>query len=105
MVPKEGRGGGLVLFWKIDINLTIAGSNMHYIDAFINKNLENEWRLTSFYGKPETARRFKAWNKLRNLNTHPDTPWLCVGDFNEITRLDEKVGGGHQTSQSNAVVL
>ena len=93
VVSKEGRGGGLVLFWKTNINLTIVGSNEHYIDAFINKNSENEWRLTGFYGEPETARRFEAWNKLRNLNTHPETPWLCVGDFNEITRLDEKMGG------------
>ena len=88
MVPKEGRGGGLVLFWKTNINLTIAGSNKHYIDAFINKNSENEWRLMGFYGEPKTARRSEAWNELKNLNTHPETPWLCVGDFNEITRLD-----------------
>lgn len=43
VVPKEGIGGGLVLFWKTNINLTIARSNKHYIDAFINKNSENDW--------------------------------------------------------------
>ena len=54
-------------------------------------------RLTGFCGKLETTKRFEAWNKLRNLNTHPEMPWLCVGDFNEITRLDEKVGGAIRT--------
>ena len=93
VVPREGRGGGLVLFWKATINLTIEDSNKSYIDAFINKNSENEWRLMGFYGKLELARRFEAWNKLKNLNTHPEMPWLCVGDFNEITRLDEEVRG------------
>ena len=97
VVPREGRGGGLVLFWKATINLTIEDSNKSYIDAFINKNSENEWRLMGFYGKLELARRFEAWNKLKNLNKHSKMPWLCVGDFNEITRLDEKVGGAIKT--------
>ena len=97
VVPREGRGGGLVLFWKENINLTIEESNKSYIDAFIDKNSENEWRLTGFYGKLEIARRFDAWNKLRNLNTNLETPWLCIGDFNQITRLDEKVGGAIRT--------
>ena len=97
VVPREGRGGGLVLFWKATINLTIEDSNKSYIDAFIDKNSENEWRLTGFYGKLEIARRFDAWNKLRNLNTNLETPWLCIGDFNQITRLDEKVGGAIRT--------
>ena len=57
-----------------------------------------------FYGEPKIARRFEAWNKLRNLNTHLETPWLCVGDFNEIIRLDEKVGDCSQTPQSNTAI-
>ena len=44
VVSREGRGGGLVLFWKATINLTIEDFNKSYIDAFIDKNLENEWR-------------------------------------------------------------
>ncbi|XP_050259980.1 uncharacterized protein LOC126705069 [Quercus robur] len=54
---------------------------------------ESEWRLTGFYGEPETANRIEAWNKLRCLNSYPICPWLCLGDFNEIVRQDEKVGG------------
>lgn len=34
-----------------------------------------------------------AWNTLRSLNHHPDNPWLCAGDFNEIIRQEEKMGG------------
>ena len=94
VVPREGRGGGLVLFWKSSINLNVVDSSKYYIHAVINKDSENEWRLTGFYGEPETARRIEAWDQLRYLNSHSNTPWLCVGDFNEIIRQDEKVGGG-----------
>ncbi|XP_030969970.1 uncharacterized protein LOC115990264 [Quercus lobata] len=93
VVPRVGRSGGLVLFWKASVKLTVVGSCKNYIDGFVDKGEESEWRLTGFYGEPETANRIEAWNKLRCLNSYPTCPWLCLGDFNEIVRQDEKVGG------------
>ena len=92
VVHKVGCSGGLVLFWRSTINLTIEGLDKNFIDAIIDKGLESEWRLTDFYGEPETARRFEAWDKLRRLNSNSERPWLCCGDFNEIVRQDEKLG-------------
>lgn len=92
VVSREGRGGGLVLYWKSSINLTIIGSDKNFIDAIIDKDSENEFRLTGFYGEPEIARRIEVWNKLRDLNSQPHIPCFCFGDFNEIIRQDEKLG-------------
>lgn len=93
VVPKEGHGGGLAPFWKSSINLVIEDSSSYFIDTWINKNKEHEWRFTSFYGELATSRRCEAWDVLQTLNHHPDVPWLCVGDFNELTSRDEKLGG------------
>ena len=93
VVPREGRGGGLALFWKSLINLMVVGSCKYYIDAIIDRGSENEWCLIGFYGEPETTRRSEAWEKLRYLNSQSEISWLCFGDFNEIIRQDEKVGG------------
>ena len=41
MVPREGRGGGLVLFWKDLVNLTIKDSSRYFIDTCIDKNFNN----------------------------------------------------------------
>ena len=57
VVLREGRGKGLVLFWKSTINLKIKGSHWYHIDATIDKDTENEWRLTGFYGEPKTNKR------------------------------------------------
>ena len=65
VVPRVGRGGGLVLYWKASINLKVEDSDRYYIDAVIDKNMENEWRLMGFFGEPDTARRHEAWAKLR----------------------------------------
>ena len=85
-VPSGRRGGGLVLFWKRDVTVTIEYSHRYFIDVTFDKNKEAEWRFIGFYGEPETHQRMEAWNKLRGLNNRPSTPWLCAGDFNEISR-------------------
>ena len=93
VVLREGRRGGLALFWKSSIDLTVEDSSNYYIDTWIDKNKESEWCFTGFYSELETSRRGEAWDSLRSLNHHPNIPWLCIGDFNELTRQDEKLGG------------
>ena len=93
MVPTQGRGGGLVMFWKSTINPKVEGSHQYYIDATIDKGTDNEWHLTGFYSELETSKRREAWEILRQLNSCQGVLWLCVGDFNEITKQDEKLGG------------
>ena len=60
----------------------------YYIDAFVDKNTENEWQLIGFYGKPDTVWWCEAWSKLKYLNSQLEIMWLCMGDFNEITKQD-----------------
>ena len=97
IAPRQNRGGGLVLFWRDSMDVTVEGSGRNYIDAIINKNKEDEWRFTRFYGEPETQRRIESWNLLRRLEQKFQMLWLCVEDFNELTRNDEKVGGNRRS--------
>ena len=78
VVPKVGHSGGLVLYWRSLINLTIEGSNKIFMDVVIDRGLESEWHLTGFYGELDTARRNKVWDKLMSLNSRLERPWLCV---------------------------
>ena len=93
VVSSNNRGGGLVLFWKASVNLTMEGSSKYYIDSYIDKNTENALRFTGFYGGPEMAKRWEAWNDLCSLINHSEIPWICVRDFNEVTKQCEKLGG------------
>ena len=87
------RGGGLVLLWKEEIRITVEDSSKYCIDVLVENNAPQEWRFTGFYGEPVTAKQHEARSKFRTLNDKPHIPWLCAGDFNEITRQEEKVGG------------
>lgn len=93
LLPKEGQGGGIALFWKASTNLVVVDSSNYFIDPLIDKGTDNEWRFMGFYGDLDISRRIEAWDRLRTLNYNPDVPWLCAGDFNEIIRQDEKKGG------------
>ena len=92
-VSRVTRGGGLVLFWKKDVELSVENSSLNYIDAIIEQGKENSWRFAGFYGFPETRNHMESWNKIRWLHQKSSLPWICAGNFNEILKSHEKVGG------------
>ena len=59
----------------------------------MNKNKDEEWRFIGFYGEPDAQNRHEAWARLKNLKSRGLAPWICVRDFNEITKQSEKLGG------------
>ena len=92
-VSKVNHGGGLALFWKKDFNLPVVSSSINHIDAVIFEGTDKAWRFTSFYGVPETHLHSVSWNLLRTLHNQLTLPWLCGGDFNELSKSHEKRGG------------
>ncbi|XP_075645171.1 uncharacterized protein LOC142616189 [Castanea sativa] len=48
---------------------------------------------TFFYEAPEVANWEDSWIMLRHLGSQLSLPWVCIGDFNEITRVQERSGG------------
>lgn len=45
------------------------------------------------YGAPRREDRLGVWDELRKFNNGSDTPWCCIGDFNELRSNFEKKGG------------
>ena len=85
-VPSEGRGKGLALLWKTSLNVWVDSFSNHHINAIVHGGSENAWRLTWFYGEPNTSHRSKGWNMLRLLSSKPKLPWCCFGDLMSCLR-------------------
>ena len=69
----------------------VWGLSHWYIDALIDYgNSDEVWRFTRFYGHPETNKREETWTLLESLKHNNQIPWLCIGDFNEITSSSKK---------------
>ena len=90
----QGRSGGLALLWSREINLEIKSFGSQHINAVVTEESSNfKWRLTSFYGHPQTYMRQKSWDLLAYLKNQSQLPWFCYEDFNEILSMEEKSGG------------
>lgn len=55
IVSSRGRSGGVALLWTQEVNLDINSYSESHIDAFVKESEGNfQWRITGFYGHPET---------------------------------------------------
>uniref|UniRef100_A0A803NGJ4 Reverse transcriptase domain-containing protein n=1 Tax=Cannabis sativa TaxID=3483 RepID=A0A803NGJ4_CANSA len=53
-----------------------------------------KWHFSAFYGAPAAHNRHLTWTLLQRLkDVAPLTPWLVIGDFNEILSNHNKSGG------------
>ena len=94
IIPSSGRSGGSALLWKKDITVEVQGYSANHIDAIVTIPSSGfKWRITGFYGQPETHRRKESWDLLWVLNRKFTLPWMCFGDFNEIVSMEENLGG------------
>lgn len=67
-VELNGKGSGLVLFWKEEDMVKILNFAQRHICAWICDNEgRQEWLLTGFYGHLETSKRQEAWNLLTSI--------------------------------------
>ena len=58
IVSSDGLCGGLALLWKLGTQVHIQNFSCWFIDAHIVcDNTSTKWRLTGFYGHPETCKR------------------------------------------------
>ena len=92
VVPRLNRGGGLALLWRENLKLDVLTSLERHIDTIIDFRMDDAWRFTGFYGDPKTANWEHSWSLLKDLGHRLSLPWVCIGDFNEILKIEEKQG-------------
>ena len=91
-ISSRGRSSGLALLWKSEVVVNIKSFSQHHIDTVVHSENGSLWRCTRIYGHPETDQKQHTWTLLRRLAKLFSLLWLCLGDFNEILKLDEKTG-------------
>lgn len=94
-VGSVGRGGGLALLWRSEMEVRLESLDKMHIDVTFLDPLtrEEKWRFTGFYGESRRELRYRSWECLQMLRGRSSLPWLCMGDFNEALHESEHFGG------------
>ena len=65
IVPSKGRSGGLAMLWERDLSVELKSYTRYHIDAVVTDPTSGfKWRITGFYGNPDTNRRKESWELL-----------------------------------------
>jgi exonuclease III len=94
MLAHKGDGkGGVAVFWRRGINVSLRSLSQYYIDLDVREEDGFLWRFTGVYGEAQSDLKHRTWQQSKNLRVDPVIPWLCAGYFNEILFSYEKEGG------------
>lgn len=75
VVSNEGQSGGLALLWKPGTKVHVKNFSRWFIDAHVfYETTRICWRLTGFYGHPETSKREETWTFLESLGQKNHLP-------------------------------
>ena len=65
-VDYKGKSGGLALWWRDHVDVTVRPWCQYYIDAKIVAD-GLSFRFTGIYGEPRIEKRTKTWEVIRYL--------------------------------------
>lgn len=97
-IGRQGRSGGIGIFWNKSIKVEILGSSVYHIDCSVTDENSDTWRITCVYGEAQTHLRHQTWDTVRIIANSSDLLWLCLGDFNEVLRQNKHEGIGERSN-------
>lgn len=59
----------------------------------INLGIDDTWSSTGFYRALKVANEVDSWSMLCHLTSQYNLSWVCIDDFNEIAKVEEKLKG------------
>lgn len=84
VVRSDGQTGGLIMYGKKEVPVSLRHKTKNFIDVFIGSGVDNFWRLIGMYGEPKWKDKHLTWQRLKDLYSICDMPWMVIGDLNEI---------------------
>ncbi|KAH7853775.1 hypothetical protein Vadar_006420 [Vaccinium darrowii] len=93
-VDPEGLSGGLALWWNLDVDIDVEIANTNIMHTIItDKSNRKVWAATFVYGCPVRSGRSKIWEEITRIAKSECLPWMCMGDFNQVLGIADKMGG------------
>ena len=105
-VAPSGTCGGLVLAWRLGVDLESFITNKNNITAWCYSDPPHSpWILSYIYGLPEKKNKVDFWDSFTTAGEAFVSPWLWLGDFNFVLNQSEKQRGYPIASSSHCYFI
>ncbi|XP_004297985.1 PREDICTED: uncharacterized protein LOC101309247 [Fragaria vesca subsp. vesca] len=92
-VDPIGIAGDLCLWWDDSLLINIVDFSKNFLDTMITLVETGEVvRATFIYGPPYQEDKEDFWNEWSFRDKEDSTPWLVIGDLNELLSQQERIG-------------
>lgn len=93
-VEDQGFSRGLLMIWNQDINMVYQWKHNRAICYQVQRTDDLKcWMIISCYGTPYQGEKAGFWEYLINQMENIQSPWILMGDLNEVINGTEKMGG------------
>ena len=89
------HSGGLAVLWNsgiIHASVLIKEQRAIHMLVHDTENAKNSV-ISGIYAPAQEREKNSFWTNLSNLNNIIDVPWCLLGDFNELSKPSDKIGG------------
>ncbi|XP_058733155.1 uncharacterized protein LOC131604751 [Vicia villosa] len=81
---------------NVDIRVRHSTSQLIHCALYDNQGVFLYW-ITTVYASNSANDICRLWKDIENINRNQQGPWVVVGDFNNATKLQDRIGGKRVT--------
>ncbi|CAI9106245.1 OLC1v1005360C1 [Oldenlandia corymbosa var. corymbosa] len=84
----------MMVLWDKTVELQALDYTNQLIHCHVgDRRTRWEYLLTGVYASNEEKERVKLWEKLESISQSANMAWIVCGDFNNVLKQEEKLGG------------
>ncbi|XP_060210242.1 uncharacterized protein LOC132637116 [Lycium barbarum] len=92
--PTDGKGRLWVLWDPNEIHFDMVGCKEQYIHGTVLAHaMREKFNFTAIYGLHTVEKRKSLWTDLLSLQHNVQGLWICMGDYNAMLALEDRVMG------------
>ncbi|CAJ2651355.1 unnamed protein product [Trifolium pratense] len=92
---NKHENGRIWIFWNdnnVNIKLIHSTDQMVHCSVYDSKGDWLYW-MTAIYAQNHLEYRQKLWNDIATLHSQQQGPWFLMGDFNNVLKSQDRIGG------------
>ncbi|CAK8563337.1 unnamed protein product [Lathyrus sativus] len=98
---KDHTNGRIWIHWDSNmVDVRFSQSSSQYIHRGVYDSIGGlKYWLTVIYAHNQINKRRILWKEMEHLSANIQGPWCAVGDYNNVTKAQDRIGGNLVTEK------